>query len=282
MKRLIAFIIPLMMMGYLAEAAKTDGRAVLVDAQKYREEGYRLQNAGQIDQAYSLYSKAIAIDPGFTEVYNDMGVVLEMKGDLNAAERMYLRAMELDPDYLPVYANLGFLYEKKMDREKAGYFWLQRYQRGAPGEYWYEIARQHLIELGTYEELMRELREKEAADLSQKLVYKREQQRLKTIEEAKLHYQIGTEAYARGAYEQAISEFETVVAIGPEDPEMIASAQKYHNDARIAILHLNIKPLLDRSQGYWAEKDYLSLMAELRKALELVSEMPAEQLTGSM
>jgi len=282
MKRITALLISLMVMGPLVLAAGERGDKVLEQARLYREEGYRLQNSGQINEAYALYSKAVAIDPTFTEVYNDLGVVLEMKGDLNAAEQAYLQAVEQNPEYLPVYANLGFLYEKKMDREKAGYYWLQRFQKGEPGDYWHEVACQHLIELGTYDEAMRWVRERQAADLSQKLVYQREQQRLKDVEEARMHLKIGAEAYARGAYDQAVQEFETALSVAPADADMVASTQKLLNDARTAGFHQNVKALLDKSQGYWVEKDYLSLMAELRKALELVSEIPVEQLTGSM
>lgn len=247
-------------------------------ARMYREEAYRLQNSGSVDEAYSLYMKAAAMDPSYVEVYNDIGVILEMKGDLNGAEDMYLKVIEQDNSFLSAYANLGFLYEKKRDREKAGYYWRKRYELGTEGEYWWQVAKQHLIDLGTWEDLMREIQEKKAMKLSQELVYKREQVRLKIIEEAQMHFKLGTDVMARGDFTAARKEFNTVLALNPSDDALKAQAAKYYKDSLLNELTQKIGIQLDKSKSYLKEKDYLSLMSELQKSLEMVSEIPADQL----
>ncbi len=108
---------------------------------------------------------------------------------------MYKKVLEIESNYLPVYTNLAFLYEKKGDILNATEYWAKRYELGKEGDYWREVASQHLLKLGTYPEVKRKLLEKEAVGLSQKLVYMREQERLKILEEAKLHYEIGANLY---------------------------------------------------------------------------------------
>lgn len=277
MKKIISLFVSLIIISGACFAAND---AILAQAKSYREQAYRLQNSGRLDEALALYTKALSMDPDYFEIYNDLGVIYEMQGDLNAAEKMYLKVLDADKNFLAVYANLGFLYEKKRDIQRAGYYWRKRYELGEEGEYWREIARQHLIELGTMQEILDEIREKEALELSKTLVYQREQKRLKSIEEAKMHFEIGLNALNVANYEQAISEFNTVVQINADDSVMNAKAAEYLKQATIEELASKINIKINKSEGFLKEKDYLSLMMELRNALELVSEIPVDSLSS--
>lgn len=278
MKRTLSFYLSFMVIAAATWANSTTNEMIVKEARNYREEAYRLQNIGHIDQAYALYTKAAAMDPTYHEVYNDLGVILEMKGDLTGAENMYLKVIEMNPDFLPAYANLGFLYEKKMDKERASYYWRKRYDLGQNGEYWWSIAKQHLIELGDWEEMLLQIKETEALKLSSELAYKREQARLKTIEEARMHYKIGVDALSNGNYTDARKEFNTALSLNPDDEELMAMVAEYYKKALLSELTQKIQIQLDKSQSYLKEKDYLSLMSELRKSLDLVTEIPADQL----
>ena len=181
--------------------------AVKEQARLHREEGYRLQSRGNIKGALSFYLKAVHMDPSYKEVYNDAGVAYESLGDLENAEGMYLRAIEIDSAYPAPYANLGFLYEKTNQPKKATFYWKKRFKLGSPGDYWRQKSWEHLQRLGAlFPDIKKEILEEEAAQLSTELVYKREQKRLESLEEAKLHYNLGFDAFTRGLYEDAEKE----------------------------------------------------------------------------
>jgi len=198
---------------FSTEIAKEEARA-------YRQEGYKLQAMNDFTQALSYYQKAIQIDPHYFEVFNDLGVVYENLGDDECALDMYQEALRINPHYLPTHTNLAFLYERKGNIDKATQYWVRRYELGEEGEYWREVAYQHLLRLGTYPEAKKKWLEKAAARLSQEVTHKREQERLKAVEEAKLHFDIATKMFMKGDYAQALKELETAGDINPTDENL--------------------------------------------------------------
>ena len=198
------------------------------EARAYRDEGYKLQSMGDWEEALSYYQKAVEMDPLFVEAYNDLGVAYENSGDDQSAIRMYRRALEIDSSYLPTYTNLAFFYEQKGDIENATKYWVKRYELGQEGEYWREVALQHLLALGTYPEAKRQWLEKKAARLSQNLIYQREQERLKVIEEARLHFNIGCDLLGKGDYLQSMKEFETAFSLNPKDEELLMQIAEFY------------------------------------------------------
>lgn len=245
-------------------------------AQSYREQGYKLQSMGNYQGSLSFYLKAIEVDPSYKEAYNDAGVVYEKMGSLDKAEKMYLKAIDIDSKYLAPYTNLGFLYEKKNNTVRASYYWKKRYSLGDKGKYWTQKAREHLIKLGTYPQVRRDELENEALLLSRDLVYKREQQRLKSLEEARLHFDLGSKALGGGRYQQAEKEFETVIGLNPSDKKLLNDAQKYYTSAKAAALRKSIKGYMENGLNYLEGKDYLSLLQELRRAIGLIPKIPKE------
>lgn len=111
-------------------------------ARTYREEGLALQNIGNLDDAMSLYQKAIGLDPSYAPAYNDLGIVLEAKGLSGEAEQYYLKAIAVDPGLLSAYSNLAIIYENKRDLDKALYYWDKRAQLGVGTDPWTQKARQ--------------------------------------------------------------------------------------------------------------------------------------------
>lgn len=237
-------------------------------ARQYRKEGYRNQSGGRMSQALSFYQKAVELDPFYFEVYNDIGVVYEKQGRLGEAEAYYQKALEINSGFMPAYTNLAFLYEKMGDIPKAVEHWKERYIRGRKGEYWHEIARQRLLELGGYPEIKRKKMEKAAIRLSRELVYQREQERLEVIEEAKLHFDLGRKAFQEGVYSDAISHLNTVLALEPADQDLNQRTEKMLEEAeslqRRQRALLNTKDALDYMEG----ADYLSAAERLQRALE--------------
>jgi len=116
-------------------------------ARLYRSQGLALQRIGNLDEALSLYQKAVQLDPEFIVAYNDMGVLYEAKGLPKEAEKSYLRAIELEPGYLSSYSNLAMLYENQREFEKAASYWQKRIELGSADDPWTEKAKQRLDEL---------------------------------------------------------------------------------------------------------------------------------------
>jgi tetratricopeptide (TPR) repeat protein len=190
------------------------------EAIAYREKGYKLQAMGDFAQALSYYQKAIQIDPLYVEVLNDLGVVYENLADDECALNMYQEALRLNPRYRPAHTNLAFFYERKGNIDKATEHWARRYELGEEGEYWREVALQHLLRLGTYPEAKKDWLERAAARLSQELMHKREQEGLKLIEEAKLHFDIAKRMFMKGDYARALKELEAAGDLNPPDEDL--------------------------------------------------------------
>lgn len=96
------------------------------EAIQWREEGWKLQQEGDLDGALVSYKKAARLDQSYAVPYNDIGVIYEKKGLFEKAEKAYQRCVALDPNYIPVYANLGEFYENRGDLKKSLYYWKYR------------------------------------------------------------------------------------------------------------------------------------------------------------
>ncbi|MBN3039918.1 MAG: tetratricopeptide repeat protein [Candidatus Omnitrophica bacterium] len=246
-------------------------------AVSYREEGYRLQSMGDLNGALTYYEKAAQMYPNYAEAYNDIGVVYEALGDNDKALSMYLKTLEINPEYLPAYTNLAFLYERRGEIENATTYWKKRYMAGQQGDYWWEVSRQHLLKLGTYPEVRKADLEEKAARLSRELIYVREQDRLKVIEEAKLHLDLGNNAFAAKDYETAAKEFRTVLSLNVDDDDLVATARKLYDQAERFRLrqsaYVNTKNALD----YIEKDDFLSAGDKLKNALSAVFHITQEK-----
>jgi Flp pilus assembly protein TadD len=116
-------------------------------ARLYRSQGIQLQRIGNLDEALSLYQKAVQLDPRFIVAYNDMGIIYEAKGLPKQAEQSYLKAIELEPGYLSSYSNLALLYESQREFEKAARYWQKRIDLGSAEDPWTQKAQGRLEDL---------------------------------------------------------------------------------------------------------------------------------------
>lgn len=74
---------------------------------------------GDVEQAISHLSQAIAMDPEYSEYYNDRGILYFKSGKAEAARQDYLRAIALSPPYYEVWTNLGQCLRRLDDFEGA-------------------------------------------------------------------------------------------------------------------------------------------------------------------
>ncbi len=78
-------------------------------------EGMRLQQAGQPDQAVTAFRKAMIFNPSHPSLCNNLGVALAAKGELDEAALLYRKAITLDPAMGLAHSNLSDAL-MKMDR----------------------------------------------------------------------------------------------------------------------------------------------------------------------
>jgi predicted CXXCH cytochrome family protein len=102
---------------YLASAAKADPN----DTAVLSEFGYVEQKTGHIQQARSLYEKALAIDPNLVDAATNLGVIDAQSGDLQDAAKLLQGAFRLAPEKSDVGIDLAriFCAEGQMDNARA-------------------------------------------------------------------------------------------------------------------------------------------------------------------
>ena len=247
------------------------------DAKAYREEGYRAQSLGNIESALSFYQKAAQMDPHYAQVYNDIGVIYENQGDIALAEKMYKKTLGIDPNFLSAYTNLAFIAEKKGNLKDASYYWQKRYELGQEGDYWWEISRQHLLKLGTYPGVKREMLEKKAAKLSGEIIIKNAEKKAAIIKEARLRFDIGNQSFIEKDYEGAIKEFEAIFLLNPEDEELLKKSLKLYKQAKRLYLRGAALAGVKNALEYIESDDHQSAEKKLKDTLEVISRITQEK-----
>ena len=239
-------------------------------AREYRQQGYKLQSAGDIKEALVYYQKAAQIYPEYKDVFNDMGVAYESLGNKKKALAMYNEALRIDSNYLPVYTNLALFYEAQGNIKKAVYYWHQRYIKGRKGEYWREEAKKRLLKLGTYPEVRREVLESEAIDLSKNVVYKREQKRLKELDEANLHFEAGQKLFKDGDYINAMKELQAAIYMSSGDKNLQMRISDMYALIRNTYTKQKIKHYITDALANIDDNDYIAAKEKIKKAVDLM------------
>ena len=124
-----------------------DQYSLLTQARKYREEGLKYQEMGNLSEAKLRYQKAVTLDPNYAVAYNDLGVIYEGEGSLDNAEECYLKAIKIDPTYLSSYTNLAFFYENKRNLKEDEFYWSKRAELGSPDDPWTQKATRRLKDI---------------------------------------------------------------------------------------------------------------------------------------
>lgn len=246
------------------------------EARIYREEGYKLQQFGDLDGALAYYQKAVQMIPNYAEALNDLGVVYEALGKDFLAIEMYKKVLAADSMFLPAYTNLAFIYERMRDNKNAVLYWQKRYELGEKGSYWWQTAREHLINLGSYSPLREELFQKKVDSLSKQLISKRQISKDKAREESKQHFKLGNSAFLEGDYRKAINEFAVVLSYDTIDEGIRRKTSKLYDQSEVNYMKkealVNTKIALDNIK----DGDYTSAEKKLQKAISAVSKISRE------
>ncbi|HBG60379.1 MAG: hypothetical protein A2Y03_00460 [Omnitrophica WOR_2 bacterium GWF2_38_59] len=184
-------------------------------AEEYREQGYEQQQKGNLSDAFTFYSKAIALGLENPAIFNDLGIISEQIGFDGNAEKFYLKAIEVDQKYLPSYMNLAYFYQKINKLEDAFRNFKMRYELGSSQDHWTERAKQEMIKI--HPEYKQWTIRIDAEKFNQELVKAEEEKLKERINRSKAHYQQGRSYCYNGRYDEAIDEYDNALALSPDD-----------------------------------------------------------------
>jgi tetratricopeptide (TPR) repeat protein len=102
-----------------APSSPRTGGPNLRQAERYYESGLKKQQEGNLDGAIADYTRAIKLNPNYTEAYNNRGNLKGAKDDHDGAIADFDRAIELDPKHTISYNNRGVQKEEKHDFDGA-------------------------------------------------------------------------------------------------------------------------------------------------------------------
>lgn len=213
------------------ETDATAGKLSLMQeqARMYRSQGISLQNAGDLNQAMSLYQKAIELDPLYVEPFNDLGVVYEAKGQIDKAEESYIRSTQVDPGFLSAYSNLALLYEGKRDLEKAALYWEKRAKLGLADDPWTKKAFARLRDINAV--LGRPtltLEEEEMIGFMKEISSQKDLQKESNVELARAYFEKAKRSYDRHKYVLAMKQASYARQLDPTHPGLDEFIEKVH------------------------------------------------------
>lgn len=202
-------------------------------ARKYRDEGLKAQDIGDLDTAMKLYQKAIEVDPLYAVAYNDLGVIYEAKAMLDRAEESYLKAVRIDPYYLSTYTNLALFYEGKRELSKAAYCWKKRAELGDFNDPWTQKARQRLqdIRMSLSAHPVKDLREQDVLKLmkdvsNEKYILRHDDKML-----SHKHFNNARASYAKSDYASAMKEALDAQYLDPDNKDIMEFIEKTQHRA---------------------------------------------------
>ncbi len=85
----------------------------------YFNRGNNYFKRGQYDEAISDYTKALEIDPKFTEAYHNRGTAYGKKGRYDEAISDFTKALEINPRFAEAYRSRGSAYDDKGQYDEA-------------------------------------------------------------------------------------------------------------------------------------------------------------------
>lgn len=115
-------------------------------AQRHFNHGVDLADEGQYEQATTEFSKAIELDPYYTEAYNNRGTAYHYLGEYQQAIADYSKAIELDPSYPAPYYNRAYIYRIQGKKAEA-IADFEKFITISADSYLIEMARQYIEEL---------------------------------------------------------------------------------------------------------------------------------------
>ena len=97
----------------IAEILRRSGAKTFKDSEGLVDQGNKLFNEGQLDQAIRLFSQAIAIDQDSIPAYSGRAAAWIKKGDLDLALADYQRILQIDPIHIDTHMSISWIYAQR-------------------------------------------------------------------------------------------------------------------------------------------------------------------------
>jgi len=192
-------------------------------ARDYRAQGLVYQRLGKIEEAMTMYQKAVEMDPSYAVALNDLGVTYELTGQKERAEEVYLQAVNIDPDFASTYSNLASLYEERQDLEQAALYWEKRIELGSGNDAWTQKAIAHLDELNL---MLGKPSRTEVKSFAKEIAAQRLLVQKDAKELAKVYLEKAKTSYNRGEDVAALKEASDAMALDSSNSEIIEFVER--------------------------------------------------------
>lgn len=194
----------------------TKAAAMAASGDKSREEltanfkkAIEATQAGQFEQAETLYNEILAKNPNVAEVHYNLGFVYTQKKDWPKAEAAYLKAIEVRPSYGEAYTALSRVYRESGQPAKA----TEILAKAAA-----ENKADPKVQFGVAVDLLNSGKGEEAMAAFQKVL-----EIDPTFAEA--HFHMGTVAVGQNKIPEAIAHLEKYLSMNPANAQNVATAQ---------------------------------------------------------
>lgn len=194
----------------------TKAAAMAASGDKGREEltanfkkAIELSQAGQFDQAETVYNEILAKNPNVAEVHYNLGYIYTQKKDWAKAEAAYLKAIEVRPTYGEAYTALSRVYRESGQPAKA----TEILTKAAA-----ENKADPKVQFGVAVDLLNSGKPDEAMAAFQKVL---------EIDPnfADAYYHMGTVAVGQNKIPEAIAHLEKYLSMNPTNAQNVATAQ---------------------------------------------------------
>ena len=83
------------------------------------QKSLQLHQAGQLQEAETVYRQILDIKPDFAEAHSNLGTVLQDLGRMDEAVASYHKALAINPDYAEAHYNLGIAFQELGNVDRA-------------------------------------------------------------------------------------------------------------------------------------------------------------------
>jgi tetratricopeptide (TPR) repeat protein len=73
----------------------------------YNHLGFDFLQKGEVNEAISLFQKALKINPNYAKAHNNLGIALAQTGQMDPAIEHFQKAIEINPEFVEAHSNLG-------------------------------------------------------------------------------------------------------------------------------------------------------------------------------
>ncbi|WP_069790237.1 tetratricopeptide repeat protein [Cyanobacterium sp. IPPAS B-1200] len=242
----------------------------LTDAENYYNQGNLLREREEYDQAIEEYTRAIEINPNYTDAYYNRGLTYADLERYQEAIADYTRTIAIDPEYLDAYNNRGIIYASLQDFDRA----IADYIKVIDSDPSYVLAHNNLgvayNNLGRFQDAIASYTKAIELNPDYVLAYANRGISYNSLE----------------SYENAISDYTKVLSIQPDNADAYYDRGNARNSLgqyqeaiddytkAIEIKGDNILAYNNRGISYYNLNSCAQAIADYTKAIEIDSEYP--------